>query len=96
MFKSFNMDLNKYERSADILRGLGHPIRLQIIHTLVIEGPLNVSELWRTVQLPQSLVSQHLIKLKRFTLVSWERKGNEIYYRVDDQTVIEGIKILGL
>ncbi|OUB44295.1 ArsR/SmtB family transcription factor [Bacillus thuringiensis] len=96
MSKSFNMDLNKYERSADILRGLGHPIRLEIMHTLIRKGPLNVSELWRAVRLPQSTMSQHLNKLKSLKLVSYDRKGLEVFYRVDDPTVIEGIKILGL
>lgn len=71
MSKSFNMDSNDYERSADKLRVLGHHIRLEIMHTLIRKGPLNVSELWRAVRLPQSTVSQHLNKLKSLKLVSY-------------------------
>ncbi|PEO00195.1 transcriptional regulator [Bacillus cereus] len=96
MSKSFTRDSNDYERSADILRVLGHSIRLQIIYKLIRTGPLNVSELWRTVELPQSTVSQHLNKLKLLKLVSYERKGLEVYYRVDNPTVIKIIKILRL
>ena len=96
MSKSFNMDSNDYERSADILRGLAHPMRLRIVHILMDKGPLNVSELWRIVQLSQSRVSPHLIKLKFFKIVTFERKGLEIYYRVDNPTVIEVIKTLEL
>ncbi|MCQ6344228.1 metalloregulator ArsR/SmtB family transcription factor [Bacillus cereus] len=96
MSKIFNMDSNDYERSADILRVLGHSLRLQIMHALIRKGPLNVSELWREVRLPQSTVSQHLNKLKSLKLVSYERKGLEIFYRVDDPKIIKIIKTLGL
>ncbi|WP_144519067.1 ArsR/SmtB family transcription factor [Bacillus thuringiensis] len=96
MSKNFNINLDKYEQSADILSVLGNPTRLYIVHMLINKGPLNVSELWKTMDLPQSTVSQHLLKLKMFKLVSWERKGTEIYYRVDDPTVIKVIKTLEL
>ena len=96
MSKSFNMDPYDYEQSADILSVLGNPTRLYVVHMLINKGPLNVSELWKIMDLPQSTVSQHLLKLKMFKLVSWERKGTEIYYRVDDPTVIKVIKTLEL
>ncbi|MEH7150264.1 transcriptional regulator [Bacillus thuringiensis] len=96
MSKNFNINLDKYEQSADILSVLGNPTRLYVVHMLINKGPLNVSGLWKTMDLPQSTVSQHLLKLKMFKLVSWERKGTEIYYRVDDSTVIKVIKTLGL
>ncbi|MEI4618230.1 metalloregulator ArsR/SmtB family transcription factor [Bacillus cereus] len=96
MFKNFNMDSYDYEQSANILRVLGHSIRLEIMHILLRKGPLNVSQLWREVELPQSTVSQHLNKLKSLKLVSYDRKGLEVFYRVDDPTVIKVIKTLGL
>ncbi|MED2748999.1 metalloregulator ArsR/SmtB family transcription factor [Bacillus thuringiensis] len=96
MSKSFNMDLYDYERSANILKVLGHSIRLEIMHILLCKGPLNVSELWRAVELPQSTVSRHLNKLKSLKLVSYDRKRLEVFYRVDGPKVIKIIKTLGL
>ncbi|PEF61477.1 ArsR/SmtB family transcription factor [Bacillus cereus] len=96
MSKSCNMDLDKYEQSANILNVLGNSTRLYIVHVLIAKGPLNVSELWRTIKLPQSTVSQHLIKLKAFKLVKYERKGLEVYYRVDEAMVIKIVETLGL
>lgn len=78
------------------MRVLGHSLRLQIMHTLIRKGPLNVSELWRAVRLPQSTVSQHLNKLKSLKLVSYDWKGLEVFYRVDDPKIIKVIKTLGL
>ncbi|OUB28167.1 transcriptional regulator [Bacillus thuringiensis serovar yunnanensis] len=96
MSKIFNMNLTKYEKNADIFRALSHPIRLLVVYTLINKGPLNVSKLWSLLELSQSEVSQHLFKLKSFKVVSYERKGREKYYRVDDPTVTRVIKTLEL
>ncbi|KAA6461434.1 metalloregulator ArsR/SmtB family transcription factor [Bacillus sp. CCB-MMP212] len=94
MPKAFYMNINDYERPADILRMLGHPMRLMIVRELISKGPLNVSQLQRLLRVPQSTMSQQLIKLKQFKMVSYERKGNEIYYIVSDEKVIESMKRL--
>lgn len=92
MPKAFYMDIKYYERPADILRMLGHPMRLMIVRELISKGPLNVSELQKLLRVPQSTMSQQLIKLKQFKVVSYERKGNEVYYIVSDEKVIESMK----
>ncbi|EOP20074.1 MULTISPECIES: ArsR/SmtB family transcription factor [Bacillus] len=92
MPKAFYMNIDDYERPADILRMLGHPMRLMIVRELISKGPLNVSKLQKLLHVPQSTMSQQLIKLKQFKMVSYERKGNEIYYIVSDEKVIESMK----
>ncbi|MEW9139525.1 ArsR/SmtB family transcription factor [Bacillus wiedmannii] len=92
MQKAFYMNINDYERPADILRMLGHPMRLMIVRELISKGPLNVSQLQKLLRVPQSTMSQQLIKLKQFNMVSYERKRNEIYYIVSDEKVIESMK----
>jgi DNA-binding transcriptional ArsR family regulator len=88
----FYINIGDYERPADILRMLGHPMRLMIVRELISKGPLNVSELQKLLRVPQSTMSQQLAKLKQFKMVSYERKGNEIYYIVSDEKVIESMK----
>lgn len=92
MSEAFYMKIGDYERPADILRMLGHPMRLMIVRELILKGPLNVSELQKLLRVPQSTMSQQLIKLKQFKMVSYERKGNEIYYIVSDEKVIKSMK----
>ncbi|MGZ9652995.1 ArsR/SmtB family transcription factor [Bacillus cereus] len=94
MPKAFYMNIDDYERPADILRMLGHPMRLMIVRELISKGPLNVSKLQKLLHVPQSTMSQQLIKLKQFKMVSYVRKGNEIYYIVSDEKVIESMKRL--
>ncbi|MGU3443203.1 ArsR/SmtB family transcription factor [Bacillus cereus] len=92
MPKAFHMDINYYKRPADILRMLGHPMRLMIVRELIAKGPLNVSELQKILRASQSTVSQQLTQLKYFKMVSYKRNGNEVYYIVSDEKVIRVIK----
>ncbi|HFK1812079.1 ArsR family transcriptional regulator [Bacillus thuringiensis] len=96
MAKIFQMDAIDYEQHAEILKSLAHPMRLLIVQKLITMGSLNVSELQNLIYLPQSVVSQHLSKLKIPKIVSYERKGLEVYYKVIDKKIIETIQILGL
>ncbi|ANN35611.1 transcriptional regulator [[Bacillus thuringiensis] serovar konkukian] len=85
---------NGLERVAEVLRVLAHPVRLQMVHQLIKKTSLNVSELQRYLAMPQSTVSQHLGKLKSHKVVAYERKGLEVFYRVDDEKVKQTLKIL--
>lgn len=98
MTNAFYMERNnldyELERSAEILRVLAHPIRLQIVHQLVRKKTLNVTELQQILTLPQSTVSQHLHKMRNHKVLSHERKGTEVFYRVDDKQVKQTMHIL--
>lgn len=96
MPKAFHMDFDYYTRPADILRIPGHPMRLEMVQELIAKGPLNVSELQTLLRASQSTVSQQLTQLKYYKMVFYERKGNEVYYTVDDEKVIGVIKLMGL
>ncbi|PGW49170.1 ArsR/SmtB family transcription factor [Bacillus thuringiensis] len=96
MSKSFHMDSTYYEQHAEILKNLAHPMRLLIVQKLITIGSLNVTELQNLIYVPQSTVSQHLSKLKIPKIVSYERKGLEVYYKVIDKKIIKTMQILGL
>ncbi|MBG0970746.1 metalloregulator ArsR/SmtB family transcription factor [Bacillus sp. SRB3LM] len=96
MSKIFQMDATDYEKPAEILKSLAHPMRLLIVQKLITIGSLNVSELQNRIYLPQFVVSQHLSKLTIPKIVSYERKGLEVYYKVIDKKIIETIQGFGL
>lgn len=76
-----------YERKAEILKAIAHPVRLCIIHGLLQEEECNVSKMQNCLEVPQSTVSQHLAKLKAAGIVEGKREGVEIYYRIVDKEV---------
>ncbi|AOM14302.1 ArsR/SmtB family transcription factor [Bacillus thuringiensis] len=96
MSKTFQLDFTDYEHYVEILKVLAHPMRLLIVQKLITIGSLNVSELQKSIYLPQSVVSQNLSKLKIPKIVSYERKVLVVYYRVIDKKLIEIIQALGL
>ncbi|MBN2332719.1 MAG: winged helix-turn-helix transcriptional regulator [Deltaproteobacteria bacterium] len=71
-------------RVAEILKVLGHPIRLRIVQTLLTEESC-VKNLWNCLDLPQATVSQHLSVLKGKGIVDSAREGVAMRYWVSDE-----------
>jgi ArsR family transcriptional regulator len=80
-----------YHRESEILKVLGHPIRLKIIAGLMSQS-CNVKKIWECLSLPQATVSQHLALLKNKGIISGRREGVEVFYQV---TSAEAIRIVG-
>lgn len=85
----FNTELD-YEREAEILKVLGHPIRLKIVTGLMSQS-CNVKKIWECLALPQATVSQHLALLKNKNIITGRREGTEVFYQV---TSVEAIRII--
>ncbi len=87
---SFNKEQD-YDRESEILKVLGHPIRLKIVAGLMSES-CNVKKIWECLGLPQATVSQHLALLKNKDIISGRREGVEVFYQV---TSSEARRIVG-
>ena len=73
---------------AAILKTLAHTHRLFILCNL-IQGEATVSDLLSACGASQSLISQHLTRMRREGLVQARRSGNFIHYRVADAKLSE-------
>jgi DNA-binding transcriptional ArsR family regulator len=82
-----------FEREADILKVLGHPVRLKIVAGLLSEA-CNVKKIWECLGLPQATVSQHLALLKNKGIIEGRRNGVEVYYSVVSDQARQIIKAL--
>ena len=71
-----------YNERAELLKALSNPVRLRIVHGLLRRGCHNVSCMEKATGMSQSCISQHLQKLRAAGVVSTERCGNEVIYRV--------------
>ena len=89
-----DLDTNKYNEIADVLKALAHPVRLCIVRGLIEKGGCNVCHMQECLGMPQSTTSQHLQKLRSAGIISGQRKGLEVTYKVCDQRVVELIKLL--
>lgn len=70
--------------AGDLLRALSAPVRIAIVVQLC-ESSRCVHELVESLDLPQPLVSQHLRILKAASVVTGDRAGREVRYRLVDQ-----------
>lgn len=73
--------MQNFEREAEILKVLGHPIRLKIVAGLMSQT-CNVKKIWECLELPQATVSQHLALLKNKGIIEGRREGVEVFYHV--------------
>jgi DNA-binding transcriptional ArsR family regulator len=80
-----------FDRESEILKVLGHPIRLKIVAGLLSQS-CNVKKIWECLSLPQATVSQHLALLKNKNIITGRREGVEVYYQV---TSPEAVRIVG-
>lgn len=66
--------------SAEVLRALAHPLRMRILEFIDQNDDINVNRIYNSLELEQSITSQHLRILRQAGLVVTERRGKFIHY----------------
>jgi rhodanese-related sulfurtransferase/predicted transcriptional regulator len=79
---------------AEVAKALGHEHRVELIEQLA-QGPRNVEALAERVGLSLANASQHLQQLRRAGLVSTERDGKRVVYRLADEVEVDIVLLLG-
>src|SRR3989344_2657197 len=82
-----------YEKHAEICKTLSNPKRLEIIN-LLREKERSVNELVRLAKISQSNISQHLAILRQNNLVTTERRGKNIHYKLAYPEMIKACDIM--
>jgi ArsR family transcriptional regulator len=80
LFMAFDKEKD-FVLEAEILKVLGHPVRLKIVAGLCTKE-CNVKNIWECLGLPQATVSQHLALLKNKGIIVGKRGGAEVFYSV--------------
>lgn len=87
-------EMDKIREKATLLKALSNPVRLCIIRELIKRGQCNVSGMQNCLELSQSTVSQHLGRLRDMGIITFERRGTEVYYRISSEEAAAIIKVL--
>jgi ArsR family transcriptional regulator len=82
-----------YGEMAELLKVLGHPVRLKIICDLM-SSQHNVSDILNGLGLPQATVSQHLATLRNQNIIKGERRGHCVHYTVVHPAVLRLIEMI--
>lgn len=78
-----NINNEKLKESSEILRALAHPLRLKILEFIDKNKTINVNKIYNTMNLEQSITSQHLRILRVTGIVETKRNGKFIHYSID-------------
>jgi len=79
-----------YEQQARIMKALAHPVRLRILDILQQEEC--VCHLTAVLDAQQPYVSKQLAILREAGLVADRRDGLMVYYRVQDERVMDAVR----
>ncbi len=71
------------EQASGMMKLLGHPHRLMILCELKV-GEKSVGELANTINISQSLVSQHLARMRHENVVTARREAQAVYYALKE------------
>jgi len=67
---------------------LAEPARLKIMHA-ICEGERTVNQIVADTAMTQTNVSRHLGLMYRHGVVTRRKDGNQVYYRIADETMLE-------
>ncbi len=86
------IDNDRLNTSAEILRALAHPLRMQILEFIDNNKSINVNKIYNTLKLEQSITSQHLRILRNAGIVETIREGKFIHYTINYSKIAHVVK----
>ncbi|MEE9372754.1 MAG: metalloregulator ArsR/SmtB family transcription factor [Saprospiraceae bacterium] len=84
----------KLNYSCNLMRALAHPLRLRILEYIDVEGETNVNRIYRSLNIEQSITSQHLRVLRLADVVHCERNGKMVVYKIKYDVVSKAERAL--
>jgi len=88
------MDPEIFEQAADMLKAMGHPLRLKIVMFLE-GGEQNVGAIAEAIGASQSATSQHLNIMKMKGILASRRDSTTVLYSVAKPEVFKMIHCIG-
>ena len=82
------------DSTAQILKCLGHPVRLQVLDYLERKGESTVTEIWEGIGLEQSVASQHLSLMRDKGILKRRRDGVHVLYSLGDPRALKVLACL--
>jgi ArsR family transcriptional regulator len=76
-------DNDKLHYSSELMRALAHPLRLKILEFIDEHTTINVNKIYSSLDLEQSITSQHLKILRMSGVVSVEVTGKFHIYQIN-------------
>ena len=70
-----------------VFRALNHKLRLEILKFIENNGKSSVTDIYIQLRMDQSVASQHLAILRRAGLLTTNREGKYVFYRLNTSKI---------
>jgi ArsR family transcriptional regulator, virulence genes transcriptional regulator len=94
MNEELRLNEQKLKKAVFLTKTLNHKLRQQILKVIYDKNVSKVNEIYKHLQIEQSVASQHLAILRKAGLVTCKRAGKTILYSVDQQRAKEVIGLI--
>jgi len=81
------INILELRKAALIFRAINHKLRQDMLKLIHKSGKITVTELYRKMNLEQSVASQHLAILRTAGFVETERERRFVFYKVNYKTL---------
>jgi len=88
------LDIERVEKIAFVLKTIAHPMRVGIIDLLSQNEKMSVNDITAYLGLEQSLTSHHLANMKMKGILGSKREGKQIFYFLKLKDVTQLVKVL--
>ncbi|KYG71837.1 MULTISPECIES: metalloregulator ArsR/SmtB family transcription factor [Roseivirga] len=88
------LDHDRVEKIAFVLKTIAHPMRVGIIDLLNEHEKMSVNDITAYLGLEQSLTSHHLANMKMKGILGSKREGKNIFYFLRMKEVVDLVKVL--
>jgi len=85
------IDVKKLEYAVKLTRALAHPLRMKILEFIDRNNSINVNNIYRSLQLEQSITSSHLKILREANVVKAEKEGKKMIYSINYDIVARAV-----
>ncbi|HNY07743.1 MAG TPA: metalloregulator ArsR/SmtB family transcription factor [Bacteroidales bacterium] len=92
--KKLELDVNKLDAAASRLRSMAHPMRIAILEMLNDKEKMNVTEIYKHLNIEQAAASHHLNILKNKGVLISRRAGKQIFYAIKNEALTEIIQCI--
>lgn len=77
-----------------MLQAVGDPVRMELVFLVGSRGPMNVTDIAAEFELSRPAISHHLKVLKDAGVLISEKRGKEVYYRLNRRRAVDTLRSL--
>lgn len=84
---------DKIQKASEGLRAIAHELRLAVLCQL-LNGPMCVADLMAATGASQSNLSQHLTRMRMMGILTNEKQGQRVFYKIADPSFADLVMTL--